>query len=100
MSPRTALVGLLGAVGMVGQLAAAPPVSPLVEGREMDHVAREHHQDEFPVSRYVPAPTVSGKGVKKGQLTLSAVLWGMLLDHMTVPLGTAEMSPRDDGCEA
>ncbi len=100
MSPRTALVGLLGAIGMMVQLEAAPPVSPLVEGREMDHVAREHHQDEFPVGKYVPAPTVTGNCVKKGRLTLSAVLWVMLLDHMTVPLGTAEMSPRDDGSGA
>jgi hypothetical protein len=100
MSPRTALLGLMWVIGIAGQIAAAPPVNPLVEGREPDPVAREYHQADLPIGGYVPAPTASEQGMNGGWLVLSAVLWDVLLDHMTVPLGTAVVPERDDGCGA
>jgi len=100
MSPWTALLGLLGAIGVVGQLAAAPPATLLVEGREQDHVAREHHQAEIAIGGYVPAPAARERGIPGGWIVLSAVVWDVLLDRLTIPLGTAEISQRDDGCDA
>jgi hypothetical protein len=98
MSPRTALLGLLWVFGVAGQVAAAPPVNPLVEGREPDPVAREYHQADILISGYLPAPTASDHGINGGWLVLSAILWDVLLDHMTVPLGTAVVPEPDDGC--
>ena len=100
MSPWTALLGLWGVIGLMGQLAAAPPVSPLVEGREQDHVLREHHQTDRPIGGYVPTPLTSERGIPGGWIVLSAVVWDVLLDRLTIPLGTAEISQRDDGCDA
>lgn len=98
MSPRTALLGLMGAIAIAGQIAAAPPVDPFVEGREPDPVAREYHQADSPIGTYVPARTASEQGMNGGRLILSAVLWDLLLDHMTIPLGTAVLREGDDGC--
>ena len=91
MSPRTALLGLLGAIGLAGQIAAAPPVSPLVEGREPDPVAREYYRDDAPAGQYVAPAGNLGQPTPAAVLVLSAIVWDLLLDRLTIPLGTAAM---------
>jgi hypothetical protein len=80
MSPRTALLGLFAILGMIGQTAqaaAAPPVGTLLEAR-------------------APEPTE-----KPGAwLALTIIVWDALLDNLTVPLGTADLSRTDCGCGA
>lgn len=71
MLPRTALWGLIGLLGLVGQTAAAPQADP-------------------PLAERRPG----------AWLVLSSVVWDVLLDRFTIPLGTAEVSDRDDGCGA
>lgn len=96
MSPRTALVGAAGALGLAGlagSAAAAPP--GLVEGREPDFVARTFHQPEVPVGVYV-APDAADRTGARAWLVLAAVR-DVLLDRLTVPLGTAPLARPQDG---
>jgi hypothetical protein len=85
---------------LAGQVAAAPPVSPLVEGREPDHVTREYHRDDAPIGRYVAPADNSGQLTPAALIVLSAIVWDVLLDRLTVPLGTASMAEAVTPCGA
>jgi hypothetical protein len=99
MSPRKALFGLMGVIGLSGSAAAEPPVNPLVEGCEPNPVAREFYQPETPIGGYVAGPDASERPNAGAWLVLTAVLWDVLLDRLTVPLGTAVL-PDPDGAGA
>ena len=94
------LLGLLGAIGLAGQIAAAPPVNPLVEGREPDPVAREYYRDDAPAGRYVAPVENPGQPTPAAVLVLSAIVWDLLLDRLTIPLGTAAMPEAVPPCGA
>jgi hypothetical protein len=96
MSPRKALLGLAGVIGLTGSAAAGPPVSPLVEGREPDPVAREFYRDSTPVGGYVARPEFPAPPASGAWLGLTAAVWDVLLDQLTVPLGTAAVTGRAD----
>jgi hypothetical protein len=93
MSPRTALFGLIGAIGLAGAVAAEQPIKPLVEGREADLVAREFYQPDTPIGGYVAPPEPTGRSVT--WFLLVSAVWDVMLDGFTVPLGTADMSIPD-----
>jgi hypothetical protein len=85
-------------IGQTAQAAAAPPASPLVEGREQDLVAREYYQPDQPIAVYVRAPDPAPK--PGAWLVLTIIVWDALLDHLTVPLGTADVQGDDGRCGA
>ena len=83
MSPRKGLVGLMGIIGLMGQAGAAPPPDPIAA--------------EKPVGGHV-SPLGDSTPRAGAWLVLSAIVWDVVLDRFTAPLGTAEMSDRNGGC--
>ena len=88
MSLRTGLLGLAGVLAVAGLAAAEPPVNPLVEGRELDPVAREFNMPEQPLGGYV-APVTPERTDPSVWIELMADVWDLLLDQFTFPLGAA-----------
>lgn len=80
------LFGILGATGVAMAAAAAPPMNPLVDGREPDPVARQFHEPDRVYGGYVapvePAAPSTWVSIGEG-------LWELMLDRLTFPLGTA-----------
>ena len=91
MSPWKARLGLVGLLALAGRGAGEPPVSPLVEGREPNPVVRDLYQTERPLGCYVALPEGDGGPIIGGELTFPALVWEVLLDQLTFPLGTAAM---------
>lgn len=89
MSPRKLVLGLVGAFGLTAATAAEPPVNPLVEGRELDPVARAFHLPERTIGGYVAPPTASDESNAGPWLVMTTIVWDILLDKLTFPLGTA-----------
>jgi hypothetical protein len=83
-------LGLLGAIGLSGQLAAAPPGGQPVEAREVP-------QPHVAIGGCAPESTLTIEGA---WLVLSVAMWDVLLDRMTVPLGTASVPESDGGSGA
>jgi hypothetical protein len=97
MSPRTALLGLIGVLGLVGQTAAAPPGDSLLDERQSSPTVRE--RAEKPSGGDVPghAALTPRSGA---WLILTGIVWDVVLDRFTIPLGTAEVLERDFECDA
>jgi hypothetical protein len=93
MSQRMALFGLIGVLGLAAWSAAAPPVNPIVEGRETDPVSRDYHQENLVIGAYVPPPGASDESSQAGWLALAGMIWDVMLDQLTVPLGAAVALP-------
>ena len=91
MSLRNGLLGLAALVAMTGSVLAAPPVDPLVEGREPNPVVREFHETEPLAFGY--ALGLSSRVVQEPTSWVGnvAIVWELLLDRLTMPLGTALM---------
>ena len=89
MSPRKVLMALMGVIASTGLVAGEPPVNPLVEGRELNPVAREFHQAETPVGGYVARADDSEVANVNAWLVMTAIAWDLLLDRLTFPLGIA-----------
>ncbi len=92
MSPWKARLGLVGLLAVTGRVAGEPPVSPLIEGREPNPVVRDLYQTEEPVGCYVAPPEGDRGPVTGAQATFPALVWEVLLDQLTFPLGTAAMT--------
>lgn len=90
MAMRKSLLGLGVVLGMANAAGATPPVSPTVEGREPNPVAREFYETETVSFGYVSiadaAPEVMGGGWWASRAT-----WETLLNKLTMPLGTVEL---------
>jgi hypothetical protein len=92
MSLRKMLLSLGGAVAVAGVVAVAaePPVSPLVEGREPNPVVRDYHDADPPTFGYGAGPVAAAQAD-----TLPGPAWlgvGTALgavDRFTMPLGVA-----------
>jgi hypothetical protein len=88
MAMRKCLLGLGLVLGMANVAGATPPVSPMVEGREPNPVAREFYETESVSFGYVAeaAPDAIGAG-----WWASRASWETLLNKLTMPLGTVEL---------
>ena len=80
--------------------AAAPPVNPLVEGREPDPVAREFHLPDKPAGGYASEPSDAERGGSGGWVMVAAGMWDVFLDRFTMPLGTAVMKDAPPATDA
>jgi hypothetical protein len=86
MSLRKALFGLF-AILMMGTALATPPENPLVEGREPNPVVREFYLEEA-----APFEYGGGSAAAASEPTESgSLMWNMMMDRLTMPLGTAPM---------
>jgi hypothetical protein len=86
MAMRNGLLGLAGTVAVAGGLRAEPPAHPLVEGREPNPVVREFHEPEPPPFTYANGFVRSGRAEVEGVSVPR--WWGLMMDHLTMPLGT------------
>lgn len=97
MPVRNGLLGLVAGLATTAAVAE-PPVRPLVEGREPNPVARQFHEAEPPTFGYGGGPAtaaVSGATLPGSAWWTTQRVWEMMLDRMTVPLGTAAMDVWD-----
>lgn len=95
MSPRKGLLGLLGVLAVAGVVAAEPPINPLVEGRELDPIAREFHEPDRSPGGYMPGPMFPERTNPGAWGAMIAGVWQVILDRFTFPLGTAPMQGED-----
>lgn len=87
------LVGIIAVVGTTaGMTSAAPPISPLVEGREPDPVAREFYLPDQPPSGYVSGSEHFEQSNADLWFILAVGIWDGMLDRLTIPLGAAIIS--------
>jgi len=85
MCLRKGLLGLAATLTITGAVLAAPPVNPLVEGREPNPVVREFYETEPSSFEYVDG---SGSEVVVGATWwVSRATWELLLNKLTMPLG-------------
>ena len=92
MRLRKALLGFLGIVVAAGLMGAKTPENPLVEGREPNPVVQQFHLPEPPPFEYpggAPGETPPSSETEEGNL--GTVVWDLLMDRLTMPLGTAEV---------
>jgi hypothetical protein len=89
MTARDGLLGLVLAAAGAGVAGAAPPMA---EGREPDPVAREFYAAEPAAFGYAAGPAPAAKPAVGSWVV---AVWGVLLDRMTVPLGTVPVTVWD-----
>ena|SRR5438874_2047186 len=97
MSPREALLGLVGVIGLNGLAVGEPPMNPLVEGREPNPVACQFYQAEGRTGGYVAALEAHENRSTDSGIAFPALVWDVLLDHLTFPLGRAVRPSSDAG---
>ncbi len=96
---RKALVALPGLVTGPGAGAAAwagPPAATPIEWRETDHVARDFFQQETVSYGYtgcVGGPEPAPSPARGPEWWAWGYLRELLLDRLTVPLGTVSLDP-------
>jgi hypothetical protein len=92
MRLRKSLLGLFGIVVAAGLMGAKTPENPLVEGREPNPVVQQFHLPEPPPFEY-PGGTAgeTPPSTESEASDVGTVVWDLLLDHLTMPLGTAEV---------
>lgn len=98
MTVRNGLLAMATGLAVAGTGAAQPPVGPGVEGREPNPIARDYHQSEPATFGYGGGPAAAARPSSAlpgaGWWTV-AVVWEIMLDRMTVPLGTVPTIPGD-----
>jgi hypothetical protein len=83
-------IGLTMVIGLSGLSAGEPPIRPLVEGRELDPVAREFHFDPAPSvgsAAGLPGCPENPEGI--GHLIFPVIVCDVFMSQMTFPLGSA-----------
>jgi hypothetical protein len=91
MSLRKGLLAMFAGIAVAGAASAEPPVNPLVEGREPDPVVRQFHDTERTTFGYSGAAQAPPAAEFATGWLLSTLLHDMLLDRLTMPLGTVPM---------
>jgi hypothetical protein len=93
MRLRKTLLGCFGIVVAAGLMGAKTPENPLVEGREPNPVVQQFHLPEPPPFEYPGAtgetPPLPETETEEGGF--GTVVWDLLMDRLTMPLGNAEV---------
>jgi hypothetical protein len=95
MTVRSGILAILVSVASAS-VCIAQPAGRGIEGRESDPIARDFHQAQpatfdyggplSPIARTGSAPSAAGWWV-------AIAVWDLVLDRLTVPLGTVPMLP-------